>query len=73
MEFRVCGAEQRLGTLVSKFSIPVGLEIAGADFVDFSCSADVGEVEFIWADADNGAYIQSVLYIQILVDILIVP
>jgi hypothetical protein len=41
--------------------------------VDFSCSADVGEVEFIWADADNGAYIQSVLYIQILVDILIVP
>lgn len=50
-------AEQRLGTLVSKFAIPVGLQIARADFVDFSCCADVGEVEFVGTDADDGAYI----------------
>ena len=73
MKFWVCGAEQRLRTLVSKFAIPVGLEVTGADFVDFSCSADVGEIEFIWANADDGAYIQLVLHIETSYVDLIVP
>lgn len=73
MEFWVCGAEQRLGTLVSKFAIPVGLEISSADFVDFSCSTDVGEVEFIGANPNDGACIQLVLDIETFYVHLIVP
>lgn len=65
MKTRVCRAEQRLGTLVSKFAIPVRLEVSGTDLVDFSCSTDVGEVQFIGTNANDGAYIQFlVLYIE---------
>lgn len=56
MELRVGCAEEGFGALESKFPVPARFEIARPDFVNFSCCADIGEIELIGTDSDDRSY-----------------